>query len=201
MSSHAEQVRDGSVLRATAVFEAINQWLYMNETADGELNVGITFDEMEAFLETRWEPPLTVPEKTWILQSWPGRLNVDGVIRFFSGEDGTGPPAEAGHHSQSQRETMLHQEQQHRVRFEPDVHAHSAVPNGAVHAEQHYHVHKPEVVHLQAGAAHHAEPSHNEQQQHVVHAGVTPAATVVWGVAAVLLHSATMRHPPPSPSG
>eukprot|EP00290_Baffinella_frigidus_P020689 CAMPEP_0180190598 /NCGR_PEP_ID=MMETSP0987-20121128/966_1 /TAXON_ID=697907 /ORGANISM="non described non described, Strain CCMP2293" /LENGTH=193 /DNA_ID=CAMNT_0022145037 /DNA_START=16 /DNA_END=595 /DNA_ORIENTATION=+ len=167
MSSHAEQVRDGSVLRATAVFEAINQWLYMNETADGELNVGITFDEMEAFLETRWEPPLTVPEKTWILQSWPGRLNVDGVIRFFSGEDGTGPPAEAGHHSQSQRETMLHQEQQHRVRFEPD-----GMPiHGAVHAEQHYHVHKPEVVHLQAGAAHHAEPSHNEQQQHVVHAG------------------------------
>ena len=41
--SHAEQVRDGSVVRATAVFESIKQWLYQHETAQGELN-GISLE-------------------------------------------------------------------------------------------------------------------------------------------------------------
>jgi len=41
--SQAEQVRDGSVVRATAVFESIKQWLYQHETAQGELN-GISLE-------------------------------------------------------------------------------------------------------------------------------------------------------------
>ena len=86
-----------------------------------------------------------------------------GVVRFFSGEaTGTaGDPLLAGrdvHHSHSHSDTTPQQEQQHHVHF-ADPHVRSAVPSGVEHAEQHYHVHAPELVHSQAGGAHLADPA------------------------------------------
>ena len=195
--AHATQVRDGSVVRATAVFDSIKKWLLSQETE--RKAEGISVNEMEAFLETRWEPPLTVPEKTWILQSWPGIRTVRGEVRFFSGSADTArPPAQQRKHSHvscdenanvswdgteqpnSVPDGIVHQEQHYRPQHDSIVNGQNVPvphpPDAIVHQEQHFHQHQDAVVHARPGSQGAPEPRHGqaalEPRHHSLH---TPA--------------------------